>query len=83
MLESTNRVYLDVCALCRLFDDQAQMRIRLEAEALQLILSHVRSGDLTLVVSSVHDAEINVIDDPIQREHFLSILDEGVIPVVV
>ena len=39
MSGSTNRVYLDVCALCRPFDDQAHMRIRLETEAVQLILA--------------------------------------------
>jgi hypothetical protein len=44
-LES-RRVYLDVSALCRPFDDQAQMRIRLETDAVLLILSHVRSKNL-------------------------------------
>jgi hypothetical protein len=43
-------VYLDVCALSRPFDDQSQMRIRLETDAVQLILSHIRSGSLTLIV---------------------------------
>jgi predicted nucleic acid-binding protein len=76
MAESANRVYLDVCALCRPFDDQAQMRIRLETEAVQLILSHVRSESLTLVVSSVHDVEISAIDVSVEREHLLSMLSE-------
>ena len=76
MTESAKRVYLDVCALCRPFDDQAQMRIRLETEAVQLILSHVRSGDLTLVVSPVHDVEINAIDVSIERGHLSSMLNE-------
>jgi hypothetical protein len=51
MPESAKRIYLDVCALCRPFDDQAQIRIRLETEAVQLILSYVKSGDLDLVIS--------------------------------
>ena len=76
MTESAKRIYLDVCALCRPFDDQSQMRIRLETEAVQLILSHVRSGDLTLVVSPVHDMEINAIDTAVEREHLLSMLNE-------
>lgn len=76
MSEYIKRVYLDVCALCRPFDDQAQMRIRLETAAVQLILSHVRSGDLALVVCSAHDVEINAIEDPIEREHLLSMLRE-------
>lgn len=51
MPEPTKRIYLDVCALCCPFDDQTQIRIRLETEAVQLILSHVRSGELALVAS--------------------------------
>jgi hypothetical protein len=58
------------------FDDQTQIRIRLETEAVQLILSHVRSGDLDLMISPVHDIEIRAISDPIEREHLLSLLGE-------
>ena len=76
MPESVRRVHLDVCSLCRPFDDQAQMRIRLETEAVQLILSHARSGDLVLMISPAHDAEISAIDDPVEREHLLSLLRE-------
>lgn len=75
MSELGERIYLDVCALCRPFDDQTQMRIRLETEAVQLILSYARSGDLTLIASPVHDIEIGAFDDAIEREHLLSILD--------
>ena len=71
---STQRVYLDVCALCRPFDDQSAIRIRLETEAVQLILSHVRTGDFALVASPAHDVEIGAISDPIEREHLLSTL---------
>jgi hypothetical protein len=52
------------------------MRIRLETEAVQLILSYVRSGDLTLVVSPVHGVEIDAIDFAVEREHLLSTLNE-------
>ena len=76
MPEFTKRIYLDVCALCRPFDDQTQMRIRLETEAVQLILSYVRSEDLALVVSPVHNIEINAIDDPVERTHLLSTLKQ-------
>ena len=67
-LES-RRVYLDVSALCRPFDDQAQMRIRLETDAVLLILSHVRSKNLTLIVSPVHRVEIAAIADLAERKH--------------
>lgn len=74
MSQSTQRIYLDVCALCRPFDDQTQMRIRLETDAVQLILSHVRSGTLILVVSPVHEVEIGAIGNLLERENLLSIL---------
>jgi len=60
---SVHRVYLDVSALCRPFDDQTQMRIRLETDAVQLIFSHMRSGSLVMVASPVHDVEIGAIPD--------------------
>jgi len=63
-------VYLDVCALCRPFDDQSQMRIRLETDAVQLIISHVRAESLNLVISPVHDVEIAAIDVSAEREHW-------------
>ena len=41
-------IYIDVCALCRPFDEQEYMRIRLETEAVNLILSKVRDGNYML-----------------------------------
>jgi predicted nucleic acid-binding protein len=76
MSNQARRVYLDVCALCRPFDDQSQIRIRLETEAVQLILSHVRTGNLSLVVSPVHDAEIAPIDDLAERTHLQVMLQQ-------
>ncbi len=76
MSNQSRRVYLDVCALCRPFDDQSQIRIRLETEAVQLILSHVRTGNLSLVVSPVHDAEIAPIDDLAERTHLQVMLQQ-------
>jgi hypothetical protein len=58
-------IYLDVSALSRPFDDQDFMRIRLETEAVNLILSKVREGGLRLLVSSVHWKEIDAIQDVI------------------
>ena len=52
------RVYLDVCCLQRPFDDQRQPRIRLEAEAVQLILARVEAGELVWISSEVVDYEI-------------------------
>jgi predicted nucleic acid-binding protein len=52
------------------------MRIRLEADAVQLILSHVRAGNLILVTSPVHEIEIGAIEDRAEREHLLWMLRE-------
>jgi predicted nucleic acid-binding protein len=68
-------VYLDVCALSRPFDDQAFLRIRLETEAVNLIMSKVLEGYLTLAVSPVHFVEINAIPDTLERLELLSIVE--------
>ena len=56
--ESQTKIYLDVCCLQRPFDDQRQTRIRLEAEAVKLILAHVEEGKLSWVTSEAVDDEI-------------------------
>jgi hypothetical protein len=70
------KVYLDVCTLCRPFDDQSQIRIRLETEAVQLILSHIRLGFLTLITSPVHRIEVGAIPDFKEREYLLALMKE-------
>ena len=75
--QSSKRIYLDVCALCRPFDDQSQIRIRLETDSVQLILSHVGSGDLVLIVSPVHEVEVGAIEDGTEREHLLALLQDS------
>ena len=45
---------LDVCVLCRLFDDQSYLRIRMEPKLLILILSKVKENLYHLIVSPVH-----------------------------
>jgi hypothetical protein len=51
------RVYLDNWCLNRPFDDQRQMRVRLEAEATLCIQEHIRRGTLELVWSYMLDFE--------------------------
>jgi predicted nucleic acid-binding protein len=61
MVESTPllRIYLDVCCLNRPFDDQRQDRIRLEAEAVLLILGHCEAGAWQWLSSAVVEEEVN------------------------
>jgi predicted nucleic acid-binding protein len=46
-------IYLDNCCLNRPFDDQDQDRVRLEAEAVTIILRHVQSGEWAWVGSDI------------------------------
>ncbi len=70
------QVYLDACVLSRPFDDQQQARIHLETTALELILGHIRDGELELIVSPVHQAEISAIPQTQERQHLLLLLTE-------
>jgi len=69
-------IYIDVCALCRPFDEQEYMRIRLETEAVNLILSKVRNDNYKLIVSPVHIKEIEAISDTIERVELQMVLNE-------
>lgn len=74
------RIYLDVCALCRPFDDQQQIRIRLETSAVELILAHIRQAEVELMVSPAHRLEIGAISDAEERSHLLLLLKQFGIP---
>lgn len=58
MSDQTTRIYLDVCSLQRPFDNQTQPRVRLEAEAIKLILGRVEEGEFEWLTSEVVDYEI-------------------------
>ena len=53
------KIYLDNCCFNRPFDDQSQIRIRLESEAKFYIQEKIRNGKLQLVWSYIMDLEIN------------------------
>ena len=53
------RIYLDVCCFNRPFEDQSQIRVRLESEAKLKIQEEIRSGRLQLAWSYVLDYENN------------------------
>ena len=52
-----DRLYLDVSVLNRPFDDQSQVRIKLETEAFLAILERIEVGELAMVGSSVLNFE--------------------------
>lgn len=60
------KIYLDVCCLCRPFDDLQNKKIRLEAEAILSILDRC-TRDWELVGSVAIDDEIALIPDVEKR----------------
>ena len=70
-------IYLDVCALCRPYDDQSFLRIHLETVAVQLILEAVQAGYYSLAKSPVHLREIEAIQNRLERIELLTLLEES------
>ena len=68
-------IYLDMCSLCRSFDDKQFMRIRLETAAVELIMEHIKTGDYTLYYSSAHRFEIENFEDLYERAEVQDFLD--------
>ncbi|MDP2797435.1 MAG: hypothetical protein Q8N94_08000 [Methanoregula sp.] len=82
------KIYMDVCCLCRPFDDQMMGRIRLEVTAVQEIIRRCATKEFTLVTSEVITEELEKIPDirkrlrvekiaSVAKEHIL--VDEGII----
>lgn len=76
-------IYFDVCTLCRPFDDQNYLRIRLETEAYHMILAKVKAGLFTMLVSKAHVKEIEAIPDLSERIDLQTILEKFGKPVSV
>ena len=76
MIKGPALIYLDVCTVSRPFDDQSYLRIRLETEAVNMILSKIREGTYRLMVSPVHVKEIEAISDVFERIELLTVLRE-------
>jgi len=65
------RVYLDNCTYNRPYDDQNQIRIRLEAEAKLFIQEQIKDNKIDLVWSSVNNFENNDNPSIEKRERIL------------
>ena len=68
------KVYLDVSCLNRPFDDQGQTRIRLEAEAVTLILECIDAGRWRQVSSQMAEIEIAAICEAERRRRVTALL---------
>ncbi len=68
------RFYLDACCLNRPFDDQTQQRIRLETEAVLLVLASVHSETNSLIHSQALELEIDKNPDADRKEKLAHLL---------
>ncbi len=71
------KIYLDVSCLNRPFDDQMQVRIRLEAEAVLLILERFDDGAWQQVSSDMAAIETDAMPDEDRRAQVRLLLPEG------
>lgn len=75
------KIYLDVCCLNRPFDDQTQQRIRLETEAILLILNECQIGAWKLVTSNALDVEIGLTPNPTRLRQVQDLLSAATVKV--
>jgi len=68
------KLYLDVCTICRPYDNQDIMRIRLETDAFYLILSGIQRGIYEMVISPMHFKEMESIEDIQERIQVIHLL---------
>lgn len=61
------RVYFDICALKRGWDDHSQLRVKAESDAMESLLQLVRSNDIGMVHSAMHDIENEHNEDEDRR----------------
>jgi predicted nucleic acid-binding protein len=66
------RIYLDVCCLCRPFDNHDDTRIRLESEAVLAIIRRC-SLDWDLITSTAVLYEISSINDLVKKSHVIQL----------
>ncbi|MFH0792457.1 MAG: PIN domain-containing protein [bacterium] len=72
---SVKRIYLDVCTLCRPFDNQEAIRVRLETDSVYLILDHVKRRKYELLVSPAHRVEIGATTHRQEDKQLLAFLE--------
>jgi predicted nucleic acid-binding protein len=65
------KIYLDACCLNRPFDDQRQPRVRLEAEAILLIMQKLHQREWDWISSDVLVYELGQTEDTERRERLL------------
>lgn len=70
-----NRIYLDNCVLNRPFDDQSQERIRLETEAIILLLARLERKEWIWLGSQALELEIDKTPDDEQQSRLRHVIE--------
>jgi predicted nucleic acid-binding protein len=75
-------VYFDTCALNRLSDDQSQMRILSESQAVERMLRLTATDKIRWLASSALHLELSRNPDPVKRADSLALLPlaSGLVP---
>ena len=68
------RTYLDACCLSRPFDDQTQPRVRLETEAVLIVLKDIQQGRHDMVTSEIIEVENENNPDTEERANVENLL---------
>ena len=69
------KLYIDNCVLNRPFDDQSQERVRLETEAIILLLSRLERKEMTWLGSQILEIEIDRAPDVEQRSRLKRVVE--------
>jgi len=71
------RIYLDCCCLNRPFDDRRQDRVRIEADAVEIIMEHIGTGEWALIGSDALALEVDAIRDSARRSAVSALLSHA------
>ncbi|HPI19665.1 MAG TPA: PIN domain-containing protein [Candidatus Kapabacteria bacterium] len=74
------KIYLDVCCLCRQFDDQTNVRIALESYAITQILRTIDILKNELIISEAIYWEINKIPDIFKKNQIIDTIKQ-IVPI--
>ncbi len=69
------KIYMNVCCLNRPFDNQSQVRVHLESEAILQIIEFSKNGKLNWFNSDVIEFEIDNIENEDKKQKVLTLLE--------
>jgi hypothetical protein len=67
------KIYFDACCLNRPFDDQSQVRVHLESEAILMLIDLIKKGKLIWLNSDIVEFEIGKIQNLEKKNKILGL----------